>query len=80
MPYGSHHLFLLFNVSNSVSKLLESDNWEIISKSETQTKFKFYFKSGRSGDDETAMFELLHSVPSEVTLEHINIDWENSNY
>ena len=80
MPFGSHLLFLIFKVSNSVSPFLEADDWEVVSKSKIRTTFKFNFKNRKKGDDELAMFELLHALPSELTLEDIDIDWDRSDY
>jgi len=76
--FGSFQLHLVCTVNNKHSQKLIDDGWEVLEETASGTVFKFYFSSRKRGDDETAMFDLLHSLPSEVDLEDIDIDWPKS--
>ena len=76
--FGSFELFLVFTVENSKSQIVTEDDWEHIENIEFGHKFKFYFSARKRGDDETALFELLHSLPQGISIEDIKVDWDQS--
>ena len=78
--FGSFQFYLVFKVNNKHSQQLVDDGWEVLEETASGTVFKFYFSSRKRGDDETAMFELGHSLPKSVALDRWFIDWERSVY
>ena len=78
--FGSFNFYLMLIVDNPYDKILIDNGWEVIQESTLRTTFKFPFKARKSGDDETALFYLGHTLPEEVPMENYHVDWENSNY
>ena len=78
--FGSFQFYLVFTVNSKHSQKLIDDGWEILEETASGTVFKYYFNSRKRGDDETAMFDLGHSLPKNVPIESWRIDWDRSEY
>lgn len=78
--FGSFNFYLMVIVDSPYDKILIDDDWEVIETSKFKTTFKYYFSARKSGDDETALFELGHTIPEKVPMESYRVDWENSDY
>jgi len=78
--FGSFQLHLVFTVNNKHSQKLIDDGWEIQEETASGTVFKYNFTSRKRGDDETAMFELGHSLTEKIPIEGWRIDWDRSVY
>lgn len=78
--FGSFNFYLMVDVDSPYDKILIDDDWEVTKKSNLRTTFKFPFRARQSGDDESALFELGHSLPREVPMESYRVDWESSSF
>ena len=67
-------------VDKPYDRVLIDKGWQVIEKSTLKTTLKFPFRARKSGDDESALFDLGHTIPEEVPMENYKVDWDNSNY
>ena len=78
--FGSFNFYLMVIVDSPYDKILIDNGWEVSEKTNLKTTFKYPFRARRSGDDETALFDLGHTMPREIPMENYHVDWENSNF
>lgn len=78
--FGSHLLCLVFRVKTTKTRLMLEEGWSPVEQTSQGMIFEHHFKSRKCGDDETALFELGHALPTGIDLADFIVFWNRSRY
>ena len=71
---------LVVRVANDKAALCDAAGWSRLRPNDNVPVFKVEVPGRYKGDDETALFNLLHRLPEGVTIDDLSVNWDASDY